>query len=210
MKHTLALFDIDGTLIRPSYAHYLALEQAFRKVYSIGIKRNDISMSGKTDWQIVREMLAAHGRGPERIQECLAEMALAFAATEKPETLLAGARQALDMLKGRAVLGLLTGNAKRIAMLKMERVGLAGYFSTGAFGDEALLREDVARIAAKRAPPGTSTIYIIGDTPRDISAARAVQARAIAVTTGEFTAGQLAHADIVVASLEEIPDIILA
>ena len=81
-----------------------------------------------------------------------------------------------------ALQGLLTGNEERCARLKLRSAGFAAErFTFGAFGHEHADREQLARLAATRRP---GRHVVIGDTPRDIQAARAIGALAIAVCTG--------------------------
>jgi phosphoglycolate phosphatase len=81
----------------------------------------------------------------------------------------------------------------------------------GAYGGDAYERADLPRYAMERATRllgrtvTGADIVIIGDTPRDIAAARAVGARAIAVATGPYSEQELhqAEADVVLADLRD-------
>jgi len=82
----------------------------------------------------------------------------------------------------------------------MERSGLKSYFRFGAFAEMARDRAGLARLAIRHArkqgwiEKGAS-ISLIGDAPSDILAAKAIQARAVAVRTGISTQEELlAHA----------------
>jgi phosphoglycolate phosphatase-like HAD superfamily hydrolase len=95
------------------------------------------------------------------------------------------------------VLGLLTGNAREAARLKLEHFRLDCFFPFGAFGDRHVDRSDVAKEALselrRRIGPEVDgrRIWVVGDTPLDISCARWIGARAVAVATGEHTRDQL-------------------
>jgi len=87
------------------------------------------------------------------------------------------------------VLGLLTGNVRRGAEKKLGHYGLWTHFIGGGFGDDCYDRNDVARAAMKamtdhRGEVDPTDVWVIGDTPLDVSCARAVGAHVIAVATG--------------------------
>jgi phosphoglycolate phosphatase-like HAD superfamily hydrolase len=102
-------------------------------------------------------------------------------------------------LKGRddVVLGLLTGNVRAGARVKLSHFRLYDYFPFGGFGDDHFDRDDVAREAlaeVQRRFDGAirpERIWVIGDTPLDVRCARAIGARAVAVATGWHTAEEL-------------------
>jgi phosphoglycolate phosphatase len=105
----------------------------------------------------------------------------------------------LRQLHGRrdVALGLLTGNIRAGARIKLGHFGLFDYFAFGGFGDHHLDRDDVAREAlaeVKARFDGTvapERIWVVGDTPLDIRCARAIGARAVAVTTGWHSRAEL-------------------
>ena len=105
---------------------------------------------------------------------------------------LPGVQALLQMLKSRTdmVVGLLTGNVRAGAQLKLGHFGLDVYFTFGGYGDEHHCRDDVAREAlleVQRHANGSvdpGRIYVIGDTPYDVKCARAIGAKAVAVLTG--------------------------
>jgi phosphoglycolate phosphatase-like HAD superfamily hydrolase len=101
-----------------------------------------------------------------------------------------GVRQVLYRLSRRgAVIGLVTGNLSRIGWRKMERAGLRKYFRFGAFAELAKDREGLVRIAIRQARREgwihrESRIWLVGDHPNDVRAAKANGIRALAVATG--------------------------
>jgi phosphoglycolate phosphatase-like HAD superfamily hydrolase len=95
------------------------------------------------------------------------------------------------------LLGLLTGNIRPGARLKLGHYGLWDHFELGAFGDDHEDRNRLAVVARTRAGerlqrelPGDE-ILVIGDTPRDVECARAIDARMLAVATGTFALDDL-------------------
>jgi phosphoglycolate phosphatase-like HAD superfamily hydrolase len=107
--------------------------------------------------------------------------------------LLPGVLALIDELERhpRIKLGLLTGNVREGAFLKLSTVGLGARFSFGAFGDDHWDRYELPAIAAKRAQKELGRVYagkqivIIGDTIHDVGCGQAVGARAIGVGTGQ-------------------------
>jgi phosphoglycolate phosphatase-like HAD superfamily hydrolase len=117
---------------------------------------------------------------------------------------LPGILELMQHLSKRAdiVLGLLTGNFRCGAQLKLRHYGLESFFEWewGGFGDDALDRDDVARAVAaeldQQFPESIDydRVWVIGDTPADIRCGRAIGARVVAVATGSFDAEALAAA----------------
>ncbi|MGI8965841.1 MAG: HAD hydrolase-like protein, partial [Limisphaerales bacterium] len=110
--------------------------------------------------------------------------------------------------------GLLTGNIRRGAEIKLAHFGLWKEFSFGAFADDHEERDGIAAIAKKRGDDILAqnlrgeNLLVIGDTPLDIRCARAIDAKVLAVATGSCTADELsAHQpDWFVENLRQISD----
>jgi phosphoglycolate phosphatase-like HAD superfamily hydrolase len=202
----LHLFDIDGTLVRSGGAGLRALEQAFVARFGVADAMAGIHPDGKTDPLIVGEMFAARlGRAPsaEEITALLADYErhlAALVATNVGFRVLPGVREVLERLAARgAAVGLCTGNTARGAQLKLEHLDLWRYFSFGGYGSDHAERSEVVRTAIARGaawlgravPP--AEVLVIGDTPRDIAAARAAGARVAAVATGPHSRADLAR-----------------
>ena len=190
------LFDIDGTLIRTGGAGKTAIEAGLRSAFGVMEIRDTVSFSGRTDLAIGRDLLAVHDIEPtHRNEVALHEAYLA----RLPEALklhggevCPGVVDLLEWLapRERILLGLLTGNVRAGARLKLDHFGLWDYFRCGGFGDFTYDRDDVARAAFQdvQAHLGAgidpASIWIIGDTPLDVKCARAIGAKAVAVATG--------------------------
>ena len=129
------------------------------------------------------------------------------------KAVMPGIRELLDILNRRddVFLGLLTGNFREGARIKLEHFGLWDYFRCGAFGDDSADRNELVPFALMRARDGglpdidPSRILVVGDTPHDVACARAVGAVPVAVATGGFTTDQLREsgADIVYETLAD-------
>ena len=196
----LFLFDIDGTLLRGMPpAHRMAICDAAEQVYGVAVEPKRLGKTaGMTDYAIARRMLLDAGVSADALESGLpAFFSAAADAYERhvPDDLrpylTPHAITSLDWLNGhQAVLGLVTGNIERVAWRKLTAAHLNGYFSFGAFGDEAELRDElppraIARaeqIAARHFAP--HEVFVVGDTPADIACGVASHVRTIAVATG--------------------------
>lgn len=206
MRPTVLLFDVDGTLVTTGGVGRRALELAFERSHGRRDACAGFRFDGMTDRAIVRGGLAALGLSPTpaAIDALLAsylevlEREVAAAPAESyrvhagmSETLDAAGRQA-----GVAV-GLGTGNIRAGARIKLERVGLFHRFGFGGFGcdDEdrtALLRRGAERGAASLGVVLAEVrVVVIGDTPKDVAAARGIGAESVGVGTGSFSAAEL-------------------
>jgi phosphoglycolate phosphatase-like HAD superfamily hydrolase len=192
----VCLFDIDGTLIASGGAGKSALEAGLAEEFGIRRPIETLQLSGRTDLAIVRDLLAMHGL--EDTPEMRRRVIEAY-LRHLPDCLkrsngqvLPGIAALLERLSGRAdvKLGLLTGNLREGARLKLGHFGLFEHFAFGGYGDHHLDRDDVARAAlaeARRVLDGEvcpGRVWVIGDTPLDVRCARAIGAKAVAVLTG--------------------------
>ena len=121
-----------------------------------------------------------------------------------------GVRELLARVRGRADvrLGLLTGNVRRGAALKLGHFGLWDTFPLGGgFGDDHEDRDDVARAAVRalrdHADFRPADVWVVGDTPLDVRCARAVGANVVAVATGWHPLAELTDADVAVPDLAD-------
>jgi phosphoglycolate phosphatase-like HAD superfamily hydrolase len=203
LEKKLLLFDIDGTLLTSGGAGERALRRGFRDRFGVDDDLTKTEIAGRTDSGIARQMLLAHGL--EASAENLAAFFdgyLHFLAKELPDSpgrLLPGILNLLEALKPRPdiVLGLLTGNLARGAEIKLTHYGVWHYFEFGAYADDHHDRNELGHFARQRAQEkhgiefAPERIFVLGDTPHDISCARAIGAKAIAVATGKFSAAEL-------------------
>ena len=213
------LFDIDGTLVRGGGAGKRAMARAFHGELAHGVAGLDhVQFHGNTDRAIVREALLAMGSrcsedDIDRVLAAYVEALVAEVAETRPFRALAGVQPLLARLAASPslALGLGTGNVRAGALLKVASVGLESYFSFGGYGCDAEARAALLAIGARRGAehlgvtPGTVPVAVIGDTVRDIRAARAIGASVLAVATGGSTLAELeAEApDLLVETLED-------
>jgi phosphoglycolate phosphatase len=202
----LLLWDIDGTLLLSSGAGMRALEVALPRVFRVQGSLADIEYAGRTDRWILRQVFAKFGL--PATEENFARYTAGYLA-ELPAQLagsaarvLPGVTALLEAAAGRDDItqGLLTGNLRGGAEAKLNRFGLWRYFPFGAFADDSEDRHQLgphalARARAHHGDRVTFTpeqVWVIGDTPHDITCGQAFGARTLAVATGNFTVDQLA------------------
>ncbi len=211
------LFDIDGTLIDSGGAGIRALDLAFEEMFSISGAFKDISMAGKTDMQILKEGLQLHridspnGMVPAFFKAYIRHLrnnVFSGRGHVKP-----GIKDALQSLSTNRScrLGLLTGNIREGAMVKLKAFDLDTFFEAGAYGDDSEDRNKLLPMAVDKLYEKTSIkvgfkdCVVIGDTPRDIECSKPYGALAVAVATGPYAPGVLkeAGADIVFEDLSD-------
>lgn len=199
----ILLWDIDGTLLRTGGAGKVAMEAGLQSAFGVTELRDGVPYSGRTDRAIARDLLAVHGLDPspanvDRLQDAYLG-GLPAALRERPGEVCPGVADLLPVLAARpdVVLGLLTGNVRAGARVKLGHFGLWDFFACGGFGDGHHDRDDVARaaVADVRRHLGREVdpadLWVIGDTPLDVKCARAVGAKAVAVATGWHPGAEL-------------------
>lgn len=200
----LLLFDIDGTLLSVDGVARRPFRTALRAVYGTAGPIDRHSFAGKTDPQIVRELLAAAGVEPQRIDAGLPSLWSLYLEELEPALRrqrpvpCPGVDPLLDRLQGpdadgELVVGLLTGNIRGGARLKLEAGGVGfDRFRLGAFGSDSADRRRLPEVAVDRAERLTGhrfdgeEIVIVGDTPADIDCGRHLGVTTVAVATGTY------------------------
>ena len=221
---TLLLFDIDGTILTSGGAGETALRLGFQEEFGLEETLTQVEISGRTDSGIARQVLAKHGleATPENLERFFNGYLrhLEGLLPKREGRLLPGVLPLLETLleMPNVCLGLLTGNLERGAFLKLRHYGVGNIFKFGAFADDHHDRNQLGpfALARARALHGISfapeCTFVLGDTPHDISCARACGARVLAVATGSFTLAQLApfHPDALLPDLSDLTAVLRA
>lgn len=202
----LILLDVDMTLISARGAGVASLDGAMSDLFGIEHGFEGIEFAGRTDRLIVEDGLSANGLPPSdemvsRVREAYIRNLAGRLSAGWPATVLDGVNELLDMLSQRddACFGLLTGNWKEGAFLKLAACGIDRYFRFGAFAECGRMRTELIphalgmaeALCGRRADP--SGTWIVGDTPHDVACGRDWNLRTLAVATGPYTAGVLAQ-----------------
>ncbi len=202
---TVALFDIDGTLITSGGAGARAWLYAFDKLHGVPADIGSHSEAGETDPFVARKTFeAAVGRKPA--EEELARLFAAYLyqlseeiANSEGYRVLEGVHDLLSMLSDSGtMLGIVSGAMEGAARVKLGRGDLNRFFVFGGYGSDSADRAELTRIAIARASMlhghdvTASRVFVVGDTPRDIDAAHAAGAIAVGVATGKYAIDDLA------------------
>ncbi|MDR0993893.1 MAG: HAD hydrolase-like protein [Verrucomicrobiota bacterium] len=200
----LVFFDIDGTLLDTHGEGREAFICGLEQVTGTPDDLSYVSFAGNTDRKVLGEVLARRRMPWEEaavppLFECIAE-ALRKRLAHRPGTPVRGAGALVARLRSLgAGLGLVTGNIRACAYLKLASVGLDGFFPFGGFGDAHAERADILREALKAAEATgwrvkADGVCLIGDTPYDVAAGQAVGVPVLGVASGRYTAFDLRKA----------------
>jgi phosphoglycolate phosphatase len=198
----ILLFDIDGTLMDAANEGRVCLRRALEDVYGVTGPIETYDMSGKTDWEIITDLMGRAGLDARTIETGLPAAFSAYARhveiaapAFKMQT-LPGVPDLLTHLSDDPsfVMGLVTGNVREAVPHKLQGVGIdPGLFTFGAFGSEHLDRNRLPALALYRlgqqlgSPVPPDSALVIGDTPRDIACARHTGLQVLCVATGTFS-----------------------
>jgi phosphoglycolate phosphatase-like HAD superfamily hydrolase len=193
----LVLFDIDGTLLHTGGVGIKAFARAFASEFGIENGADKLKFAGRTDVSLVREFFTL-----QRIDPSKENFDRFFAAYLHWLQLFipdckGGAchgvlefYESLRALPEPPLIGLLTGNIKKGARIKLERFNLWDKFAFGGFADDHEERDQIAAAALRRGNEHIGRelrgeeVLVIGDTPLDIRCGRAIGAKVLAVATG--------------------------
>lgn len=213
------LFDIDGTLINTGGAGGRSLLGAFSDEFDIPDPCR-VEFSGRTDRGIASDLFQRH-----QIEDSFANWLrlrdayltrLPRELPQSPGQVLPGVAGLLERLRpiAHVAVGLLTGNIREGARIKLGHFGLDTFFPFGGFGDDHHDRDLVAREALDAGrrhagPRAPRDVWVLGDTPLDVRCARAIGARVLAVATGTHPYEELADTqpDAVMHDLSNVADV---
>jgi phosphoglycolate phosphatase-like HAD superfamily hydrolase len=202
----LVLFDVDGTLLSASGAGRRAIQRALVDVYGTAGPIDSYDFHGKTDPQIVGDLLAAAGLPSAEVSARQADFFTYYLGCLEKEigdgarvSLFPGVAALVETLAASdaCVVGLLTGNVEGGARIKLRSTGLWPRFRLGAYGSDHADRTRLPGVAAERAERLVGRgflggdVVVIGDTPLDVGCGRAFGARCIAVATGRHSVDDL-------------------
>jgi phosphoglycolate phosphatase len=200
----LVLFDVDGTLVHTGGAGVKAFARVFATEFGAADGLDRLKFAGRTDPSLVREFFGIHGipatdENFARFFDRYVFWLDHILGTSRTEA-CPGVREMLSGLKTLAQpprLGLLTGNIRLGAEIKLRHFDLWKEFETGAFGDDHENRDRIAAVARERGRRVLGNnlrgddILVVGDTPFDIRCGRAIGAKVLAVATGGATLEEL-------------------
>jgi phosphoglycolate phosphatase len=200
----LVLFDVDGTLVHTGRAGVNAFAKVFATEFNATDGLEKLKFAGRTDISLVREFFSVHriAATPENFKRFFERYVfwLDFILARSVTEACPGVREFLRDLKALPqppLIGLLTGNIRLGAEIKLRHFDLWKEFETGAFADDHEDRDQIAAVARERGRrllDGTlrdDEVLVVGDTPLDIRCGRAIRARVLATATGGATLEEL-------------------
>jgi phosphoglycolate phosphatase len=201
----LVLFDIDGTLIHSGGAGEKAFAEVCKMEFNVPEGTSGLRFAGRTDTSIVREFFLLHQIEPsaenfKRFFDCYVFW-LDQKLTQMRGRVLPGVFEMINRLRALRkppLLGLLTGNIRLGAEIKLRHYQLWDNFLIGGFGDDHEERNCIAGVARDRGQIKLGQklqgdqIVVIGDTPLDIECGKAINAKVLAVATGNYQRTELA------------------
>ena len=200
----LVLFDIDGTLVHTGGAGVKAFAKVFATEFGATDHFERLKFAGRTDTGLVREFFGFHQIPPTpdnfaRFFDRYVFWLDHFLANSQTETCPGIWEFIYDLqcLPSPPLRGLLTGNIRLGAEIKLRHFDLWEMFDIGAFADDREDRNEIARVALERGSRvfgrqlRGEEVLVIGDTPLDIQCGRAIGAKVLAVATGGATLEEL-------------------
>ena len=202
----LVLFDIDGTLVHTGGAGIKAFAKVFQTEFNAHDGFEKLKFAGRTDVSLVREFFKYHNiaETPGNFERFFERYVfwLDYILNHSHTEACPGVREFIDALKKLPeppLIGLLTGNIRLGAEIKLRHFDLWKEFETGGFADDNEDRDLIAAAARDRGRRilgknlRNDEILVIGDTPFDIRCGRAINAKVLAVATGGATLEELVH-----------------
>jgi phosphoglycolate phosphatase-like HAD superfamily hydrolase len=196
------LFDIDGTLLNSRDAvHYFSVQHAIRQVLGIEASIEGVPVHGNTDVGILRAVLHRAGMDDAAIDAHMPEIVAQMTAEVQrnreqlnPE-LCPSILELIAHLQARGkLLGAASGNLETVGWLKLEKAGIRQMFAFGSFSFPRESRADIFQHGidlARERLGSQASVNVVGDTPADIQAARAVGATVIILATGTYSFAEL-------------------
>jgi phosphoglycolate phosphatase len=206
LKPVLVLFDVDETLVHTGGSGARSWRVAFEKLYGVRADIGEHSSAGETDPQVARATFqGVLGRDPaeDELGRLYAQYLLHLAEdiwVSEQYRVLPGVEQILTRLVETGVmLGLVSGAMEGAARTKLMPANLNRFFIFGAYGSDSPDRTELTRLAIDRATRlhdqlTPAQVYVVGDTPHDIEAAKAAGAVPVGVATGHYSTDELAVA----------------
>ena len=196
------LFDIDGTLLNSRDAvHYFAFRNAIRDVLGIEASIEGVPVHGNTDVGILRAVLRRAGMKDVAIDKHMPQIVARMCAEVEQNreqlnpVLCPSILELIGHLQRQGkLLGAASGNLETVGWLKLEQAGLRPTFAFASFSFPRELRSEIFQHGidqARQRLGGHASVTVVGDTPADIEAARAVDVPVIALATGIYSFAQL-------------------
>jgi phosphoglycolate phosphatase-like HAD superfamily hydrolase len=205
-REKLVLFDIDGTILEQNKINEDSFNFVFEKIFNSKINLTSSDIIGKTDLQIIEGLIQKQINDKNKIlplKTLFINEYINQYINNIPNynlELCKCVKELIYHFSGyrNIVIGLLTGNLKSIVKPKLQAVGIdTNIFKICAYGSDSSNRNLLPNIAYKRYQDkyqktiSPSSIFIVGDTPRDIECAKHSKYKSIAIATGQYSYAEL-------------------
>jgi HAD superfamily hydrolase (TIGR01509 family) len=198
---TLAVLDIDGTLVDTNYHHAIAWYRAFRQheiVLPLWRIHRHIGMGGD---QLVGALTDEETERKQGDDIRAAEKTLYFELIDEVQP-MKGSRELIEQLKARGHTVVLASSAKQDEVEHyldlLDARELADAWTTSADVESTKPAPDLVSAALEKAGASADDAVMVGDTTWDVEAAGRAGVRTVAVRTGGFGHDELEEAGAVV------------
>lgn len=194
---SVAVLDIDGTLVDTNYHHAIAWFRAFCRhgiVLPIWRIHRHIGMGGDQAVKALTDERTEQEQGDD-IRDAEKQLYLQLIGEVKP---MKGARELIEQLKRRGHAVVLASSAKADEVDHyldlLDARELADAWTTSADVESTKPEPDLVSSALERVGSSPDDAVMIGDTPWDVEAARRAGVPTLAVRTGGFATAELEDA----------------
>ncbi len=200
------LFDIDGTLLRSQdRIHFTSFFSSVQRVMGRPLVLDEVTVHGNTDPGILRDAFRAAKLEDSEWHPLLEDLLEGIRTDVRAQRasmqlrVMPGVTKVLAYLQQKgAALGVATGNLEVVGWQKIEVAGLREWFTFGGFSDRFAIRSEMighAAAMARAIVSPSASVCVVGDTPFDVSAARANELPVIAIATGSYSYDELLKCD---------------
>jgi HAD superfamily hydrolase (TIGR01509 family) len=194
---SIAILDIDGTLVDTNYHHAIAWYRAFREhgiVLALWRIHRHIGMGGD---QLVTALTDERTEREQGDQIRDSEKQRYFELIDEVET-MGGSRELIEELHERGHSVILASSAKADEVDRyldlLDARELTDAWTTSADVEATKPQPDLVRAALERAGGSDDDAVMVGDTPWDVEAAKRAGVQTLAVLTGGFSNEELREA----------------
>lgn len=204
----LILFDIDGTLVRTQNG-YLPFNEAIHRTFGVAADIRTVVPDGNTDPLIVEDIFAAAqvkiACGEADWRRFTIHLHESYRRhVQQGTTLIRALPGASELVRELSstdffIPSIVTGNFEVTAEIKLETAGLAQYLRRGAYASDSRHRADLPAIARRRSEEAlgrklsSDNCIVVGDTPKDLTAARQNGMKCVLVGTGRYPVEDLSY-----------------
>ncbi len=206
----LYLFDVDHTLLNIDHVHEEAFVRMYDEIFNIKHSLSLPKGEERTTYNIIRCALTGKIPGlqiEKQMKEAIEHMVMLYFSRVNPLFVHSNVEHVISKLSDKGMIAIYTGGARAVTDVILKKSGLHNKFQHISTNDDAETRRGIVEHAIERASLGRKfdKVFVIGDMPDDMDAAKANNAIAVGVVMGHHTKEQLekAGADIIIKNWED-------